>query len=201
MCNGFTNFFPTFPVLSIVSNACNEDYLAVTGLKDCHVLTLTSTGSVSDHLVLHPQLDANNFIIKAVWMPGSQTELALITADFVKVYDLGKDVLSPQYYFLVPSGKISDCTLAFMADGIRYVLIMSAAGHIHFQALSPEASAVNGPFYVTNTLDLNHVALLDNTDPDPAEGFGVSIYYSQVLQVLFFSYSNGMRYVCIRNFP
>ena len=38
------------------------------------------------------------------------------------------------------------------------------------------------------------MALLDNTDPDPAEGFGVSIYYSQVLQVLFFSYSNGMRY-------
>ena len=132
-----------FPVLSIVSNACNEDYLAVTGLKDCHVLTLTSTGSVSDHLVLHPQLDANNFIIKAIWMPGSQTELALITADFVKVYDLGKDVLSPQYYFLVPSGKISDCTLAFMADGLRYVLIMSAAGHIHFQALSPEASGID----------------------------------------------------------
>ena len=43
------------------------------GLKDCHVLTFTSSGSVADHLVLHPQLDANNFIIKAVWMPGSQT--------------------------------------------------------------------------------------------------------------------------------
>ena len=89
-----------FTVLSVVSNPCNEDYLAVTGLKDCHVLTFNSSGSVSDHLVLHPQLDANNFIIKAVWMPGSQTELALITADFVKVYDLGKDVLSPQYFLL-----------------------------------------------------------------------------------------------------
>ena len=89
-----------FTVLSVVSNPCNEDYLAVTGLKDCHVLTFNSSGTVSDHLVLHPQLDANNFIIKAVWMPGSQTELALITADFVKVYDLGKDVLSPQYFLL-----------------------------------------------------------------------------------------------------
>ena len=89
-----------FTVLSVVSNPCNEDYLAVTGLKDCHVLTFNSSGSVSEHLVLHPQLDANNFIIKAVWMPGSQTELALITADFVKVYDLGKDVLSPQYFLL-----------------------------------------------------------------------------------------------------
>jgi len=49
------------------------------------VLTFSSTGSVSDHLVLHPQLATGNFIIKAIWLPGSQTELAIITADFVKV--------------------------------------------------------------------------------------------------------------------
>lgn len=40
---------------------------------------------MSDHLVLHPQLATGNFIIKAIWLPGSQTELAIITADFVKV--------------------------------------------------------------------------------------------------------------------
>ena len=34
-------------------------------------------------------------------MPGSQTELAVITADFIKVYDLGSDALSPQYFLLV----------------------------------------------------------------------------------------------------
>jgi len=44
---------------------------------------------VSDHLVLHPQLATGNFIIKAIWLPGSQTELAIITADFVKV-DIGR---------------------------------------------------------------------------------------------------------------
>jgi E3 ubiquitin-protein ligase UBR4 len=61
-----------FTVLSVVSNPCNEDYLAVTGLKDCHVLAFNSNGSVADHLVLHPQLDAHNYIVKAVWMAGSQ---------------------------------------------------------------------------------------------------------------------------------
>jgi E3 ubiquitin-protein ligase UBR4 len=40
---------------------------------------------VADHLVLHPSLEAGNFIIKAIWLPGSQTELAVVTADFVKV--------------------------------------------------------------------------------------------------------------------
>ena len=167
----------------------------MTGLKDCHVLTFNSSGSVSDHLVLHPQLDANNFIIKAVWMPGSQTELALITADFVKVYDLGKDVLSPQYFLLVPSGKVRDCTLAFMNDGLRYTLIMSHDGHIYFQALSQEASAVNGPFYVTNTLEVDHPALREATGTEQIGGGGISIYYSQVLQVLFFSYAQGLNFM------
>ena len=97
------------------------------------MLTFNSSGTVSEHLVLHPQLDANNFIVKTIWMPGSQTELALVTADFVKIYDLSRDVLSPQYYFLVPSGKVRDCTLAFMEDGARYLLIMSSAGHIYYQ--------------------------------------------------------------------
>ncbi|KAB0396727.1 hypothetical protein E2I00_019848, partial [Balaenoptera physalus] len=51
-----------FTVLSLTGNPCKEDYLAVCGLK----------------------LATGNFIIKAVWLPGSQTELAIVTADFVK---------------------------------------------------------------------------------------------------------------------
>lgn len=74
------------------------------------MLTFSSGGSVADHLVLHPQLETGNFIIRALWLPGSQTQLALVTADFVKIYDLSLDALSPQYFFLVPSGKIRDCT-------------------------------------------------------------------------------------------
>lgn len=61
------------------------------------MLTFSSTGSVSDHLVLHPQLATGNFIIKAIWLPGSQTELAIITADFVKVQLLRTDSLYELY--------------------------------------------------------------------------------------------------------
>lgn len=73
-------------------------------------MTFSSNGLVADHLVLHPQLEGGNFIIKAIWLPGSQTELALVTADFIKIYDLGKDAISPKYFFLVPAGKVRDCT-------------------------------------------------------------------------------------------
>lgn len=151
-----------FTVLSLSSNLCNEDYLAVCGLKDCHILTFTSSGSVSDHLVLHPQLETGNFIIKAIWLPGSQTQLALVTADFVKIYDLSKDALSPQYYFLVPSGKIRDCT--FMnEDGSYNILLMSSPGHIYTEMLNEASSAKHGTFYVTNTLEVFHLDVVVST--------------------------------------
>lgn len=57
-------------------------------------------------MVLQPSLDTGNFIIRSIWLPGTQTQLALVTADFIKIYDLSKDAAVPQYHFLVPSGKV-----------------------------------------------------------------------------------------------
>lgn len=70
------------------------------------MLTFSSSGSVSDHLVLHPQLATGNFIIKAVWLPGSQTELAIVTADFVKVQLLLLDDVALECF--VFKSRISD---------------------------------------------------------------------------------------------
>ncbi|CAB0040844.1 unnamed protein product, partial [Trichogramma brassicae] len=181
-----------FTVLSMTGNQWNEDFLAVCGLKDCHVLTFNSSGTVSDHLVLHPQLETGNFIIKAIWLPGSQTQLALVTADFVKIYDLSKDALSPQYYFLVPTGKIRDCTFIYTESGEFHLLLMSSAGYIYNQVMDEDSQAKHGPFYVTHTLDVFHPDIKDNGQ---VCGGGVSIYYSHALQLLFFSYVNGKSFV------
>ena len=181
-----------FTAISIAGNPCNEDYLAVCGLKDCHVLTFSQSGVVSGHLVLHPQLEAGNYVIKAVWLPGSQTELAVVTADFIKIFNLGTDVLSPQYYFLLPSGKIRDITFVISEDGQRHVLIMSSAGHIYCQVMSEESGAQNGQFYVTSILDIKHEEIIDSNGN--INGGGISIYYSHTFQLLFFSYSQGKNY-------
>ncbi|XP_044524637.1 E3 ubiquitin-protein ligase UBR4 [Gracilinanus agilis] len=178
-----------FTVLSLTGNPCKEDYLAVCGLKDCHVLTFSSSGSVSDHLVLHPQLATGNFIIKAVWLPGSQTELAIVTADFVKIYDLSVDALSPTFYFLLPSSKIRDVAFLFNEEGKNIIVIMSSAGYIYTQLMEEASSAQHGPFYVTNVLEINHEDLKDSNSQ--VAGGGVSVYYSHVLQMLFFSYCQG----------
>ncbi|CAL1532573.1 unnamed protein product [Lymnaea stagnalis] len=177
-----------FTVLSITGNPCNEDYLAVCGLKDCHVMTFTSSGTVADHLVLHPSLTSGNFIIKAVWLPGSQTELAIITADFVKIYDLGVDAISPQYFFLLPSGKVRDVTFIFN-DDCRAMVMIASSGYIYTQTLEESSSAKHGPFYITNVLEVKHADLKDINGQ--VAGGGVSVYYSHALQLIFFSYSSG----------
>ncbi|XP_064650064.1 E3 ubiquitin-protein ligase UBR4-like isoform X3 [Lineus longissimus] len=181
-----------FTVLSVTGNPCNEDFLAVCGLKDCHVLTFTSTGSVADHLVLHPSLEAGNFIIKALWLPGSQTELAVVTADFVKIYDLSHDAISPQYNFLLPSGKVRDCTFVF-TDEVRHMVLMSSSGYVYTQPMEEYSSAKNGPFYITNILEVTHPELKDVNGQ--VAGGGVSVYYSHTLQLLFYSYTQGKTFI------
>ena len=54
---------------------------------------------------------------QALWVPGSQTELAVVTDTFVKIYDLASDAISPAYYYIVCSGKIRDATI-LVVDGV-----------------------------------------------------------------------------------
>lgn len=182
-----------FTVLSMASNPCNEDFLAVCGLRDCHVLTFNSSGNVSGHLLLHTQLEAGNYVIKSMWIPGTQVELALVTIDFVKIYDLSVDLSSPQYFFLLPSGKIRDVTFV-ITETSRRVMIISSTGHIYAQTLDDESSFKHGPFYVTNLVDLKHPEISETAEGSINSG-GTSIYYSHTLQLLFLSFNNGISFI------
>ncbi|XP_067624888.1 protein purity of essence isoform X2 [Eurosta solidaginis] len=179
-------------VLSLTANPANEDCLAVSGLKECHILTFSNSGTTNEHIVLTPQLENGNFIKKANWLPGSQTMLALVTADYVKIYELAEDSYSPKYYFLVAIGKIRDCTFVYQ-DGVYYMLIIASSGYIYYQKLDDQSLAKHGDFYVTNTLELNHPHIKDVSGQ--VGGGGVSIYYSHTLQLLFFSYSVGRSFM------
>jgi E3 ubiquitin-protein ligase UBR4 len=182
-----------FTVLSLLSNPANENFLAVCGLKECRVLTFNAAGAVSEQLMLQLQLEAANYIVRPLWLPGSQTQLAVVTADMVKVYDLATDALSPAYYFLVPSGKIRDATFVHTAAGDMVLLLMSSAGHIYFQPLCEESSARHGSFYVTNILEVVHPEVVDMGGN--LCGGGVSIYFSHSLQLLFFSFAQGKSFM------
>ncbi|CAB3259165.1 unnamed protein product [Arctia plantaginis] len=185
-----------FMVLSLSGNPWNEDLLAVCGLKECHVLTFNSGGAVADHLVLNTGLEGNNYVIKAIWLPGSQTQLALVTSDFVKIFDLSKDLNNPMHHFLVPSGKVRDVTFVNQ-DGVMHMLCMSSAGHIYWQPMSEESRATLGTFYVTNTLEVLHPEIQDVAGL--VGGGGVSIYYSHTLKMMFFSYAQGKSFLAPLN--
>lgn len=60
-----------------------------------------------------------------MWCPGSETEIAIVTDTFVKIYDLSVDAISPLYYFLVCSDKIRDATI-ILFDQVRCHLLLSS---------------------------------------------------------------------------
>lgn len=74
----------------------------------------------------------------------------------LQIYDLSVDALSPTFYFLLPSSKIRDVTFLFNEEGRNIIVIMSSAGYIYTQLMEEASSAQQGPFYVTNVLEINH---------------------------------------------
>ena len=184
-------------VVNVVSNNQNPGCIAVAGIKDCLVVTLNHEYSISTQIGLNLALDSGNFIIKAVWIPGSQTQLAVVTSDFVKIYDLAVDVQKPVYYYHLLSGKLRDVT--FLADTVNslvHVFIMSSQGFIYTQVLDEQSKADDsgGPFYVTNTIVIES-SELKMVNGQFGSG-GTSVYYSHTMQTLFISFSNSKSFAC-----
>ena len=254
-----------FTLLSVVANHCNEDYIALNGLKDCYVMYLSENGQTKQELliqqqnttttttttqptvapteqnstqttikqktvspssqlpqlnsnsagliVLHPSLEGSNYIIKSIWLPGSQTELALITSEFIKIYDLSVDKISPIYYYLLPIGKIKDVTFVYDLKAtdysastykqIKHIVIMSSCGYLYYEEMNEVTSAKNGIYYITNTIEFQYEnqttvssspSQKPTSDKTPATnmfGGGVSVYFSFKLGLLFWSYQQG----------
>lgn len=187
--------FP-FTVMTMAHNPMNDELIAVCGLKDCHVLSLARSGSVTGHYSLFMTLDTNNYIIKALWLPNSQTELAIVTIDFIKVYDLSReDRDSPIYNFVIPSRKIRDMAFFSCEEGgilRRFALIFSSRGQIYAQELNADSmcvSASDSSFYLTTILNVDFPEAWSPSYQQTVVSF--SIYYSHLLQMLFVSYLSG----------
>jgi E3 ubiquitin-protein ligase UBR4 len=192
-----------FTVISVAHNPCHEDFMVVCGLKECQLLVLNSSAQVTSRAVLHPSVDQDGYIVKAMWVPGSQTELVVVSDAFVKIYDLRVDLISPVYYFVVLTGKIKDATVAVTGEE-KFVVVMSSTGVMYSQPVIPACNAVEGPVYFTIDLAVTYPSgsVAGATSPqgeDEGEesvfGGGVSIYYSHTLKMLFFSFMNGKSFM------
>ena len=77
-----------------------------------HCLPLPPPPSLSPSLSLSLSLPLSLSSPQSMWIPGSQTEMVVVTDSFVKIYDMRVDLLCPVYYFIVLTGKIKDATVA-----------------------------------------------------------------------------------------
>lgn len=175
-------------IISLTPNQAREDLLVICGLKECHVLQLSYIGSVKKHIVITPQLEGGNYVKRAIWLPSSLNRLAIVTPESIQIYDLNISTTNAEYYFLLPTGKIRDCTFYFRSS-IYTMYIMSSTGYIYSQNLSEECLANNGNYYITQILEVIHPLLKDINNQ--IAGGGVSIYFSHMLQLLFFSFGSG----------
>ena len=137
-------------------------------------------------------IDSSNFIIKAFWMPDSQTDLLVATLDSIKIFDLSRSTERPVYDLLIANGKVKDVTIAFLGND-PHLLAMSSTGQVFVQELSPVAAADRGPFFVTATLNLANSELprVATRDEEEAGAGGLALYYSHAFQLLFLSYGQG----------
>lgn len=53
-------------------------------------------------------ISADLSIVNIRWLPGSLTSIAVGTRDFIKIYDLGEDLMSPTHNIMIFNGLISD---------------------------------------------------------------------------------------------
>lgn len=72
----------------------------------------------------------------------------------------------------------------------KFVLIMTSTGKLFSQPVVPSVSANDGPVYFTVGLSVTHPSVKVGSE-GVVNGGGASVYYSQTLKMLFFSYYNG----------
>ena len=67
---------------------------------------------------------------------------------------------------------------------------MTSTGKIFSQPIVPSVTANEGPVYFTLNLTVTHPSIKMGAEGS-VNGGGASVYYSQTLKMLFFSYFNG----------
>ena len=104
-----------FIVCSVYFNSQNDGFLAVTGIKDCQVITIDpSTGKVLSKLTIDLMLRSlgeDCVISRVQWLPFSQTHLAVAAHIFVKIYNLSEDAIIPSCIITSNFGNIKDISI------------------------------------------------------------------------------------------
>ena len=187
----------SFSLAGVEVNMENDSLLAVYGSSDCEIVLLNSSYTPREQLALQLNLESQqSFINSCRWMPGSNSILAVVVNDAIKIYDVAESVSKPLYHFLLPSCKIVDMAFAIYQGKNKFVLILGSNGHIYVQRLFEDVLATSGPFYVTSTVVASQkiaksVSSGWKNSAETIDEGGLSLVYSHRLQLLLLTCISG----------
>jgi E3 ubiquitin-protein ligase UBR4 len=89
-----------FEPCQVKFNPENQNFLALAGLQTLEVVTLDNKGKCCQTIhveLMLAEMGPHLLINNIEWVPGSQTIIAVGTNEFVRIYDLSQDNMSPIY--------------------------------------------------------------------------------------------------------
>lgn len=179
-----------YEVMGIAFNPVYESYLLAYGYKECRILTLNPKMEIIDQLEINLSLEAldnQSYIIKSMWVPGSLTNVSVVTNHSVKLYDLSKDNICPLHNFSVPTSQTIKDTVICSDSGILTLVVLCNSGTLYVQSLDFSFStSSNGPQQLETVLSVpEEYASLE----------GESLAYSSQRKMLFVSFKQDKTFV------
>ncbi len=175
-----------FDVIGLAFNPENEQHLAVWGMSRVVVLTGQNKASVLGEprsqlkidLSFGMGVDSSTSILKAMWVPNSQVLLVVVCVQFVRVYDLSKDVTIPIHTLFLPATSSEDkesrtliCDSVLLPPppecGSSTSLHHSFSGRISSDATTPPTTTSN--LAATVLILTNHGKLFSKGIPKPTQ--------------------------------
>lgn len=173
-------------------------YVCVSGLRNLAVFILEGEGEglfSNDQLSPTLSLSEEGYVLKAVWLPHSQVHLAIVSENFVKIFDLSADVMSPKYYYSLENDPTTVITDACFSSAPKersqlveeylktlFVFVATSTGQVLVQSLDIGEGLGAVPL-------LSHLAGTRDEvfEPHPI----VSLALIPAHNALFYSFSNG----------
>ncbi|KRX19899.1 Intron-binding protein aquarius [Trichinella nelsoni] len=193
-------FKPTFmqgingnAAIFLVGNICN-----------IFIIALNYEGLLDSKKMLTLNMDNEETVRRAFWMPNSASEVVLVTTQRVSVYYLWYSYELPVYCYRLYSGAVADATVAYYEENCqsekcltRFIIIMSSDGRLYMEKMGqsqtiPKQDRLK---YLRDPLKFAHPDWQDIV-VEKLENRGLSVHYSHCLSTLFFGYSNGKNYYC-----
>lgn len=174
----------SFKVVHVKVNPENDNFVAVAGIYECHVLVLDNELNVIQQVPLYlacEDMPSETFVIDIQWLPGEQCLLAVTTNQFVKVYDLSSDTFCPTFNFSAQNDQIVSSVFAPDPKGMKDLktcFALTKSGKLYYQSYFNSG----GEAYFSDSVDISRYS-------HSAEG--KRVFYSELIQVLFASFADG----------